>query len=205
MFFVPTAVRQESLNIAVIVSHQHVFTTVTIIEFLFTSSNMNIYKSSNFSSVEHYDIFSLFNFHPRIFNTNVSHLLQNGFIFVSTLFDHDNNTFVQRGASLWCLGLGLQSSKKWREKKGRAKTDVLVQQRDRSMRGIHVPRCWRKPKQASVSKHSKRLASDFQTSVQRNEWDLEPEETCSLIVSYINLLKIGQKNANNYIQMVLLW
>ena len=85
MFFVPTAVQQESLNIAVIVSHQHFFTMVTIIEFLFISSNMNIYKSSNFSSVEHYNI-SLFNFHPRIFNTYVSHILQNGFIFVSTLF-----------------------------------------------------------------------------------------------------------------------
>ena len=72
MFFVPTAVQQESLNITVIVSHQHVFTTVTIIEFLFTSSNMKIYKSSNFSSVEHKDIFSLFNFHPRIFNTLTS-------------------------------------------------------------------------------------------------------------------------------------
>ena len=121
MFFVPTAVQQESLNIAVIVSHQHFFTMVTIIEFLFISSNMNIYKSSDFSSVEHYNIFSLFNFHPRIFNTNVSHLLQNGFIFVSTLFDHDNNTFVQRGASLWCLGLGLQSSKNEGRRRGEPK------------------------------------------------------------------------------------
>ena len=141
MFFVPTAVQQESLNIAVIVSHQHFFTMVTIIEFLFISSNMNIYKSSDFSSVEHYNIFSLFNFHPRIFNTYVSHLLQNGFIFVSTLFYWDNRTFVK----CWCLGLGLQSSKIWREKKGRAKTNELVQQRDSSLRGIHIPRCWWKP------------------------------------------------------------